>query len=28
MGATKSLEKPMAQGLMAPPPQPENEEMI
>ena len=28
MGATKSLEKPMAQGLMAPPPQPETEEMI
>ena len=27
-GATESLEKPMAQGLMAPPPQPENEEMI
>ena len=26
--ATKSLEKPMAQGLMAPPPQPETEEMI
>ena len=27
-GATESLEKPMAQGLMAPPPQPETEEMI
>ena len=27
-GATESLEKPMAEGLMAPPPQPENEEMI
>ena len=26
--ATESLEKPMAEGLMAPPPQPENEEMI
>ena len=28
IGATESLEKPMAQGLMAPPPQPETEEMI
>jgi len=27
-GATESLEKPMAEGLMAPLPQPENEEMI
>jgi len=27
-GATESLEKPMAEGLMAPPPQIENEEMI
>jgi len=27
-GATESLEKPMAEGLMAPPPQSENEETI